>query len=191
MAIVATALLHGPRRRQHRLRLYWEDARYAAAFVLGAIAMRGAGCTYNDILDKDIDAKVERTRLRPLPSGAGDHKGRMDLALRAMRRRSDRVADAAAARANRLAHRNSARRALSADEAHHLVAASLARHRLFMGRPRRRRSLHLRNRHRPAGSLRALRRLHHVDHRLRHHLRAARSRGRRARRRPLHGPPLR
>jgi len=49
---------------------YWEDLRYALAFLLGAIAMRGAGCTYNDILDRDIDAKVERTRLRPLPSGA-------------------------------------------------------------------------------------------------------------------------
>jgi 4-hydroxybenzoate polyprenyltransferase len=49
---------------------YWEDARFALAFLLGAIAMRGAGCTYNDILDRDIDAKVERTRLRPLPSGA-------------------------------------------------------------------------------------------------------------------------
>ncbi|MBL8542685.1 MAG: 4-hydroxybenzoate octaprenyltransferase [Hyphomonadaceae bacterium] len=49
---------------------YWDDARYALAFILGAIAMRGAGCTYNDILDRDIDAKVERTRLRPLPSGA-------------------------------------------------------------------------------------------------------------------------
>ena len=46
------------------------DAIYAAAFLLGAIAMRGAGCTYNDILDRDIDAKVERTRARPLPSGA-------------------------------------------------------------------------------------------------------------------------
>jgi 4-hydroxybenzoate polyprenyltransferase len=32
--------------------------------------MRGAGCTYNDILDRRIDAKVERTRGRPLPSGA-------------------------------------------------------------------------------------------------------------------------
>jgi 4-hydroxybenzoate polyprenyltransferase len=49
---------------------YWEDLRYALAFLVGAIAMRGAGCTYNDILDRDIDAKVERTRLRPLPSGA-------------------------------------------------------------------------------------------------------------------------
>jgi 4-hydroxybenzoate polyprenyltransferase len=50
--------------------LYWEDLRFALAFALGAIVMRGAGCTYNDILDRDIDAKVERTRLRPLPSGA-------------------------------------------------------------------------------------------------------------------------
>jgi 4-hydroxybenzoate polyprenyltransferase len=49
---------------------FWDDTRIALAFVLGAIAMRGAGCTYNDILDRDIDAKVERTRLRPLPSGA-------------------------------------------------------------------------------------------------------------------------
>src|SRR5262249_50063616 len=48
----------------------WVDLRYAAAFLLGAIVMRGAGCTYNDILDQDIDAKVERTRARPLPSGA-------------------------------------------------------------------------------------------------------------------------
>lgn len=38
-------------------------------FLLGAIAMRGAGCTYNDIVDRDIDAQVERTRSRPLPSG--------------------------------------------------------------------------------------------------------------------------
>lgn len=49
---------------------YWPDAWYALAFLVGAIAMRGAGCTYNDILDRDIDAQVERTRLRPLPSGA-------------------------------------------------------------------------------------------------------------------------
>ncbi|MBC7768509.1 MAG: 4-hydroxybenzoate octaprenyltransferase [Phycisphaerales bacterium] len=49
---------------------YWEDARYALAFLIGAVVMRGAGCTYNDLLDRDIDAQVERTRLRPLPSGA-------------------------------------------------------------------------------------------------------------------------
>ena len=39
-------------------------------FLVGAIAMRGAGCTYNDLIDRDLDAHVERTRNRPLPSGA-------------------------------------------------------------------------------------------------------------------------
>ncbi len=37
--------------------------------LLGAIAMRGAGCVYNDIVDRDLDAQVERTRHRPLASG--------------------------------------------------------------------------------------------------------------------------
>jgi len=36
---------------------------------LGAFAMRSAGCVYNDIVDRALDAKVERTRLRPLASG--------------------------------------------------------------------------------------------------------------------------
>ncbi|WP_102959929.1 4-hydroxybenzoate octaprenyltransferase [Mangrovicella endophytica] len=38
-------------------------------FLIGAIAMRGAGCTYNDLVDERIDARVARTRSRPLPSG--------------------------------------------------------------------------------------------------------------------------
>ena len=38
--------------------------------LLGSIAMRGAGCVYNDIADRDLDAQVERTRHRPLASGA-------------------------------------------------------------------------------------------------------------------------
>ncbi|MBP2235434.1 4-hydroxybenzoate polyprenyltransferase [Sinorhizobium kostiense] len=38
-------------------------------FAAGAIAMRGAGCTYNDLVDHDIDMEVARTRSRPLPSG--------------------------------------------------------------------------------------------------------------------------
>ena len=37
--------------------------------LIGAIAMRGAGCTLNDIVDADLDAKVTRTRSRPIPSG--------------------------------------------------------------------------------------------------------------------------
>jgi 4-hydroxybenzoate polyprenyltransferase len=40
-----------------------------ALFLAGAIAMRGAGCTYNDIVDRDLDASVPRTRGRPIPSG--------------------------------------------------------------------------------------------------------------------------
>ncbi len=38
-------------------------------FGLGATIMRGAGCTWNDITDRDIDALVERTRVRPIPAG--------------------------------------------------------------------------------------------------------------------------
>ncbi len=38
--------------------------------LLGAIAMRGAGCVYNDIVDRDLDKQVARTRSRPLASGA-------------------------------------------------------------------------------------------------------------------------
>ena len=38
--------------------------------LLGSIAMRSAGCVYNDIVDRDLDAKVARTRMRPLVSGA-------------------------------------------------------------------------------------------------------------------------
>ena len=42
---------------------------HLALFLIGAVAMRGAGSTYNDILDRKLDAGVERTRGRPLPSG--------------------------------------------------------------------------------------------------------------------------
>jgi 4-hydroxybenzoate polyprenyltransferase len=45
------------------------DLWYAALFLVGAFAMRGAGCTWNDIVDRDLDAQVERTRSRPIPSG--------------------------------------------------------------------------------------------------------------------------
>ncbi len=38
-------------------------------FFVGAFAMRGAGCTYNDIVDRDLDASVARTASRPIPSG--------------------------------------------------------------------------------------------------------------------------
>ncbi len=45
------------------------DLVWTLLILIGAIAMRGAGCTYNDIVDQDLDAKVARTALRPLPAG--------------------------------------------------------------------------------------------------------------------------
>ncbi len=46
------------------------DLWLALSAALGAFLMRGAGCTWNDIADREIDASVARTRSRPLPSGA-------------------------------------------------------------------------------------------------------------------------
>jgi 4-hydroxybenzoate polyprenyltransferase len=42
---------------------------HLALFFIGAFAMRGAGCTWNDIVDRDLDRSVERTASRPIPSG--------------------------------------------------------------------------------------------------------------------------
>jgi len=47
----------------------WPDPLQMALFALGAFAMRGAGCVINDLADRDLDARVERTRQRPLASG--------------------------------------------------------------------------------------------------------------------------
>jgi len=45
------------------------SAWHIVLFFIGAFAMRGAGCTWNDLVDRDLDGKVERTRSRPIPSG--------------------------------------------------------------------------------------------------------------------------
>ena len=45
------------------------DPWHVLLFLIGAIVMRGAGCTWNDLVDRDIDARIERTRSRPIPSG--------------------------------------------------------------------------------------------------------------------------
>jgi 4-hydroxybenzoate polyprenyltransferase len=47
----------------------YPNAWYLALFFVGAFLMRGAGCTYNDIVDRDYDASVARTAARPIPSG--------------------------------------------------------------------------------------------------------------------------
>ncbi|WP_042250736.1 4-hydroxybenzoate octaprenyltransferase [Paracoccus sp. PAMC 22219] len=51
------------------------DLWIALACAIGAFVMRGAGCTWNDITDRDIDAQVARTRSRPLPSGQVSLRG--------------------------------------------------------------------------------------------------------------------
>ncbi len=47
----------------------YPDPALLILFAVGALVMRAAGCTYNDIIDRDIDAQVTRTQGRPLPSG--------------------------------------------------------------------------------------------------------------------------
>jgi 4-hydroxybenzoate polyprenyltransferase len=61
---VALAAVHAAPRLDPRLPLW-----HVILFFIGAFAMRGAGCTWNDIVDRDLDARVERTRSRPIPSG--------------------------------------------------------------------------------------------------------------------------
>lgn len=48
----------------------WPQARLLALFLIGAVAMRSAGCIVNDLWDRKFDAQVERTKNRPLASGA-------------------------------------------------------------------------------------------------------------------------
>jgi 4-hydroxybenzoate polyprenyltransferase len=47
----------------------YPDPWHCLLFFIGAFAMRGAGCTWNDFVDRDLDGSVERTRSRPIPSG--------------------------------------------------------------------------------------------------------------------------
>ena len=53
----------------------WFDLWIALGCAVGAFLMRGAGCTWNDITDRDIDGSVERTANRPLPSGQVSVRG--------------------------------------------------------------------------------------------------------------------
>ena len=53
----------------------WRDWYFFVLFGIGALVMRGAGCTWNDILDRNFDARVARTRDRPLPAGEVSVRG--------------------------------------------------------------------------------------------------------------------
>ena len=48
----------------------WPNPWHFLLFLIGAVVMRGAGSTWNDIVDRNLDGRVERTRNRPIPSGA-------------------------------------------------------------------------------------------------------------------------
>lgn len=54
---------------------------HVALFFVGAFVMRGAGSTWNDFLDRDIDGRVERTRNRPIPAGQVSAKGALAFAI--------------------------------------------------------------------------------------------------------------
>jgi len=53
----------------------WPNPWYLLLFAAGAMVMRGAGCTWNDITDREIDGKVARTATRPIPSGQVSVRG--------------------------------------------------------------------------------------------------------------------
>ena len=142
---------------------------HVALFFVGAFVMRGAGCTWNDIVDRDLDGRVERTRSRPIPSGqVSVGQAAAFLVAQALVGLLVLVQFNGFAIADR--HRVARdRRGLSVHEAHHLLAADRARPGLLVGR-----ADGLGRLVRPARSARlsALRRLDRLGDRLRHHLRA-------------------
>ena len=125
----------GPRRSPPAPSAGWPNPWHLVLFLVGAIAMRGAGCTYNDIVDRDIDAAVARTRSRPIPSGQVSVR----QAKIFLRRPGAGRAASSSLQFNRftillgiasLAHR----RDLSVHEAGHRLAAARPRPRVLLGR---------------------------------------------------------
>ena len=105
-----------------------------ALFLVGAFVMRGAGCTWNDITDRDLDALVERTRSRPIPAGqVSVPQAAAFLVVQAL----IGLGGAAAIQPLRGGDRHRLaghRRGLSVHEADHLVAADRARAGVLVGR---------------------------------------------------------
>ena len=160
---------------------------YALLFAVGAFVMRGAGCVYNDIVDRDYDAGVARTRNRPIPSGqvtVAAAKAFMvalclvGLVVLMQFNGFAVVLGIAVARTGG---------DLSLHEALHLLAAARPRPDVQVGR-----ADGLGGRHGRARLARApaVCGLHPLDHRLRHDLRPSGQGGRRGARPQVHGPAV-
>ena len=158
-------------------------------FLIGAIAMRGAGCTYNDILDRKLDARRRAHAQSPVAVGAGDDPRR--------RRRFSSLRRWSASRCFLCFNRFSIWLGVAslgivaiypADEARHFLAAGGARPRLLMGRAD---GLERDLREPGAGADPALRVRLRLDDRLRHDLCVAGRARRRDCRHPLDRPPVR
>ena len=153
------------------------DPWHIVLLLIGAIVMRGAGCTWNDLVDRDIDARVERTRSRPIPSGQVSVKAAVVfLVAQAL------VGLAGAGAVQPLRHRGRHRLArrggdLSVHEALHLLAADFSRAGVLLGRAD---GLGRRARRAGVAGVPALRRLDRLGDPLRHDLRPSGPRGRRA-----------
>ena len=157
-------------------------------FFVGAFVMRGCGCTWNDIVDRNIDAQVARTRSRPIPSGQVSLTGAVVFLVLQALTGLDRAAAIQRFR-NRHRHRLACdRRGLSLLQALHLLAADRARSGVFLGR-----ADGMGGRFRPARSSRlpALCGIDRLGDRLRHHLRASGPRRRRAGRDEIDGTAVR
>ena len=154
------------------------DIRPLLLFMAGAFAMRSAGCIYNDIIDRDIDAKVARTKGRPLASGQSRwRRDRLHLgAVSGGSRGSPSIRYVCGRVGLRLGRRRSL--ITPFDEAGYVLAASGARPSIFLRRPYGLGSLLGRPGARPDC---ALRRCHRLDNWLRHHIRAPGQGGRHAR----------
>ena len=151
-------------------------------FGIGALAMRGAGCTFNDIADRDFDKAVERTR-----APADPERRRSRSARRLCSWRGELAVGARCWSASTGWHRSGLRRAaadrhLSLHEAHHLLAAILPGTEFQLGRAD---GLGGGERHARLARATALCRRHCLDAGLRHHLRAPGQGGRRADRRQI------
>ena len=159
----------------------WPQLRLLVLFAVGSLVMRGAGCTWNDIVDRDYDGRVARTALRPLPSGAISVRGRGGVSYPAASLGPRRVVTIQ--HLHDCAGRGGAdpRIYLSVYEAGDILAAGISRPHLQLGRVSR-----LDGRQRPAGmaSGRPLRRWNCLDPWLRHDLCAPGQRRRCAGRHP-------